>query len=147
MTLLPFGKGILAWGVIAAIAYGAASQYGAISLGVLAAVPTNRTADWYRGRPATTALPLIAAVSGAAMIYPSIYSLRSPAACGLRGFAMRKAVATQCCNAVARWDFVSFLPECMHGKFFLHFIEKKLPLDGGGYWLGVEFMAGVVARE
>jgi hypothetical protein len=50
------------------------------------------------------------------MIYPSIYSLRSPAACGLRGFAMRKAVATQCCNTLARWDFVPVLPECVDGN-------------------------------
>ena len=31
------------------------------------------------------------------------------------------------------------------GTFVLHFIEKKLRLDGGGIWLGVEFLAGVAA--
>jgi peptidoglycan/LPS O-acetylase OafA/YrhL len=145
MTLLPFGKRILPWVVIAAIAYGAASQYGAISLGVLAAVAANRTVDWYRGRLVTTALLLIAAISAAAMNYPSIYVYAAPL------FAV--CVVLLCArpsrrNAATRWlggiSFPFYLNAWM-GTFVLHFIEKKLRLDGGGYWLGLEFVAGVAA--
>jgi peptidoglycan/LPS O-acetylase OafA/YrhL len=79
IVLLPFGRSIFFWAAVAAIATLSQSWYGAISLGVLAAVVRSRYADWQLtsfGFSATAVIAVLSAVIIAAL--PQTYSLAAP---------------------------------------------------------------------
>jgi peptidoglycan/LPS O-acetylase OafA/YrhL len=77
IVVLPFGRSVLFWALIAALAVLSRSWYGAISLGVLAAVARSQFGDWQLARARYVAL--IAALLAALMvILPSYYALAAP---------------------------------------------------------------------
>jgi peptidoglycan/LPS O-acetylase OafA/YrhL len=68
IVLLPFGRSILFWILVAATANLTQSWYGAISLGVLAAVVRIRWGDWQLTRPGLLAIAATAAALALVMI-------------------------------------------------------------------------------
>ena len=79
IVLLPFRRSILFWAVVAAIANVTTSWYGAISLGVLAAVARYRYGDWQLTRPGFAATGAVAVAFAAVMFgLPSSYAWSAP---------------------------------------------------------------------
>jgi len=77
IVLLPFGRSIRFWGVVAAAAVLSRWWYGAISLGVLAAVVRSSVGDWHLKHPA-----YVAAAAGGALALvlavPDSYAFAAP---------------------------------------------------------------------
>ncbi len=79
IVLLPFGRSILFWLLVALTANVTQSWYGAISLGVLAAVLRCRYGDWQLTRAGLVATTAIALVSAAVMLaLPGSYPWSAP---------------------------------------------------------------------
>jgi peptidoglycan/LPS O-acetylase OafA/YrhL len=79
IVLLPFGRSILFWVIVAAAAYLSQGWYGSISLGVLAAVGRFRFGDWQLSRLGFAGCAAIGAALAVALIaFPNSYMLVAP---------------------------------------------------------------------
>lgn len=141
ITLVPIGRKIGAWLCIAAAACASGSQYGAISLGVLAVVLSNRFPNWHLEGTSRAILVLSAVATSILMAQDSLYEYVAPV------FAVSVVVllaAPMRRTAVTRWlggvSFPFYLNAWL-GVFAFHMITKKL--GWGGNWWGVEFLFGL----
>jgi len=135
ITLLPFGRAILPWVLLAIAAYLTHSQYAAIAVGVLAAVIAGHSPRWHLKRT----LPIAALAVAAALSLPFFYGWGAPF------FAV--SVVLLCArplerNAVTRWvggiSFPFYLNAWI-GIFVFHALEKH---GLAGYW-PLEYMIGI----
>ena len=143
ITLVPLGGSVVTWACIAIVACATKSQYGAISLGVLAVVLSIRHPGWYLRPVARGAL--LCCVSGLGMILAndSWYERAAPlfSACTVLLLAtpLRR-------NTVTRWlggvSFPFYLLAWI-GTFLFHALTKRFGwMELSGLW-PVEFALGL----
>lgn len=153
ITLLPIGRNILLWVGIALLACLTSSQYGAVSLGVLAAMAAGAHPNWHRTSISRWALiVLIVSTGGAMVLVPRAYDFVAPL------FAV--AVVLTCAqplrrSAVSRWlggiSFPFYLNAWI-GIFVFHALAKHFGIHDDNVAVKiVEFLcalgAGAVAYQ
>lgn len=143
ITVMPFGRKILPWLGIAALAYFSRSEYSAICLGVLSAVIARNYGNWYFSNIGRVALMLTLIVAAMAMISPSAYMYAAP--------VLAISVVLLCAsplrrNSVTKWlggISYPFYLNAWIGIFAMHAVEKHFALRPSWYTLPAEFLAGL----
>jgi peptidoglycan/LPS O-acetylase OafA/YrhL len=145
LTILPFGRRILPWMIIAATAFLAQSQYTSVSLGVLCAVLANHYRDWFLTVRARIALVAAATVCALLLMFSSVYNFAAPI------FSI--SVVLLCAvpsgrNGVTQWfggvSFPFYLNAWV-GIFALHALVKHFAIPEGWYSMPLEFLSGLSA--
>ena len=131
IVLLPFGRSILFWALLAVAATLDQSWYGAISCGVLAAVVRCRYGDWQLTRPGFISIAVAAAVlTGIMLGFPKSYMLTAPP---LAAAIVLMTSVQGARGAVGRFAGGMSYPLYLYhwiGMFGANFITKRL-----GLWL------------
>jgi peptidoglycan/LPS O-acetylase OafA/YrhL len=145
MTLLPFGRKMLPWVAIAAVAYLSGSQYAAISFGVLAAVINQKSKSWNQTGSGTVGLIVALGGSIGFMAVPAFFVYAAPV------FSI--CVVLLCARpgrrgAITRWmggvSFPLYLNAWI-GIFALHAMAKHLGMTTSWYTPYLEFLASLGA--
>ena len=145
VTLLPFGRQILPWTIVAATAYLAQSQYTSVSLGVLCAVLANHHRGWFLTVRARIALAVAATVCATLLFRPSLYNFAAP--------IFSVSVVLLCAvpsprNPVTQWFggvSFSFYLNAWIGTFVLHALMKHFAIPEGWYSKSLEFLSALSA--
>lgn len=143
MVLLPYGKRIFPWLIVALAAYASNFWYGSVALGVLAAVVAHHYPGWQLRTNARIGLVLLFGAT-------SFFLLEIPSAYGWEAPLFAISVVLLCSIPTDRTQLVRLLggisfPLYLNawiGIFAIHAIEKKLHLPD---WRLLEFFAALAA--
>jgi peptidoglycan/LPS O-acetylase OafA/YrhL len=145
IVLIPFGRRIGLWVLIAALAYLTQSYYASISFGVLLAVIGRSYPDWYLGSLGTIGLIVITVVSGIAMLYGLGYSFVAPFFSASIVLLCARPIQR---NRITRWlgavSFPFYLNAWM-GAFVFNAIERHFAIGRSWLSLPAAFLAGLAA--
>ena len=143
MVLLPFGKRILPWLILALAAYWSNLWYGSVTLGVLAAVIAHQYPGWQLRTEARVGLVLLLGTASSVMVtMPGAYGLEAPLfAISLVLLCSIPTTRTRLVRWLGGISFPLYLNAWI-GIFAIHAIEKKLHLPD---WRLLELFAALVA--
>jgi peptidoglycan/LPS O-acetylase OafA/YrhL len=145
MTLSPYGRSMLTWLSATALVYFSGSQYGAIGMGVLAAVSARKYPGWHLDLRVTTAIAITMLASSIAMLREANYLYAAPvfAVCAILLCArpQRRGPFTKWLGGVS---FPLYLNAWI-GMFALHWFEKRFAMPPAWLLEPAEYFSGVVA--
>jgi peptidoglycan/LPS O-acetylase OafA/YrhL len=146
ITLLPLGRSWVLWIVISAICCLTASEYGAISLGVLSAMVSGESPGWHRTFAWRAAsLVLLASSAGLIIVYPNLYPLLAPifavSAVLLCAEPIRRTEVTRWLGGVS----FPFYLNAWIGVFVAHAVQKHYGLQETEWFKVFEFLSSLAA--
>lgn len=143
ITLAPFGKRVATWVCIAIVACATRSQYGAISLGVLAVVLAGQYPGWYLKSVMRAALLGYAVLLAMMLVDNAWYEWAAPlfavSVVLLLAAPMRRTAITRWVGGVS----FPFYLNAWIGIFIFHALEKRFGWDGSALLMLVEFALGL----
>jgi peptidoglycan/LPS O-acetylase OafA/YrhL len=148
LVLLPFGKKIGLWVLLASAALIAGSQYGAISLGVLASVIYKQHGSWHLNKYGFAGLMVMVALAVGLMVVPNhkdAYLHVAPLfAISIVLLCARPMKRTSITKWIGGVSFPLYLNAWI-GTFALNVIFKYLHIGHAWYTQPLHFMAGLAA--